>query len=87
MTKGAKPADGFTESESVPESRAYSFGEDVDYSIDVGVKEADNVGELASDLSELKTWLQVKNKLLKKLLKELKRKKLEKVWKVRALIT
>jgi len=78
MTKGAKPADEFTASESVPESRAYSFGEDVDYSIDVGVKEADNVGELASDLSELKTLATGEKQTIKEIVEGIKKKKTRK---------
>ena len=76
-TKG-KPVDEFTASESVPESRAYSFGEDVDYSIDVGVKEADNVGELASDLSELKTLATGEKQTIKEIVEGIKKKKTRK---------
>ena len=85
MTKGKKPADEFIASESVPEGR--QVGPD-DFDIEMGVNESSNVENLASDLSELKTFATGENKLLKKLSKELKRKKLELRWKkIKALIT
>ncbi len=70
-----KPADEFTAAESVPEGRAYSFGEDVDFTIDIGVKEADNVGELASDLSELKTFATGEKQTIKEIVEGIKKKK------------
>jgi len=75
MTKGAKPADEFTAYESVPEGNVSSFGEDVDFTIDVGVKEADNVGELASDLSELKTLATGEKQTINEIVEGIKKKK------------
>ena len=75
MTKGARPADEFSAYESVPEGNVSSFGEDVDYYIDVGVKEADNVGELASDLSELKTFATGEKQTIKEIVEGIKKKK------------
>ena len=72
---GKKEGDEFIASESVPEGNVSSFGEDVDYSIDVGVKEADNVGELASDLSELKTFATGEKQTIKEIVEGIKKKK------------
>jgi hypothetical protein len=52
-TKGVKPADEFEAVESIPEGRGYSFGDEYDYSIDVGENVTDNVKNLYSDVSEL----------------------------------
>ena len=51
-TKG-KPADEFEATEAIPEGKAVSFGEDVDYTLDVGENTVDNVKGLYSDTSEL----------------------------------
>ena len=67
-----RPADEFSAYESVPES--HMSGPD-DYSIDVGVKEADNVGELASDLSELKTFATGEKATIKEIVEGIKKKK------------
>ena len=75
MTKGARPADEFSAYESVPEGNVSSFGEDVDFTIDVGVKEADNVGELASDLSELKTLATGEKQTINEIVEGIKKKK------------
>jgi hypothetical protein len=72
---GKKEGDEFIASESVPEGNVSSFGKDVDYSIDVGVKEADNVGELASDLSELKTFATGEKQTIKEIVEGIKKKK------------
>ena len=56
-TKGT-PRDEFIASETVPESHVTGgskWGDDADWSIDIGSNEASNVQDLASDLSELKT--------------------------------
>jgi len=51
-TKG-KPADEFMASESIPEGRGYSYGEDYDYSIEAGENTVGNVKNLFSDTTEL----------------------------------
>ena len=52
-TKGVKPADEFEATEAIPEGRGYSYGDDYDYSIDVGENTTDNVKNLFSDTTEL----------------------------------
>jgi hypothetical protein len=51
-TRG-KPADEFEATEAIPEGRGYSYGDEYDYSIDVGENTTDNVKNLFSDTSEL----------------------------------
>jgi len=51
-TKG-KPADEFEATEAIPEGRGYSYGDEYDYSIDVGENTTDNVKNLYSDTTEL----------------------------------
>ena len=60
MTKGAKPADEFISAETFPEGHMH--GPD-DYSIDIGSFESSNVGDLSSDLTELKTFATGNNQL------------------------
>jgi len=72
MTKGANPGDEFIASESVPEG--IQTGKD-DYSIDIGVNESSNVGDLASDLSELKTFATGKQPSIREILDGIKKKK------------
>ena len=54
MTRG-KPMDEFEATENIPEGRGYSYGDDYDYSIDVGENTTDQVKNLYSDVSELQT--------------------------------
>ena len=72
MTKGAKPADEFTAAESVPE--AQRSGPD-DWSIDIGSNESSNVQNLASDLSELKTFATGEKQTIKEIVEGIKKKK------------
>ena len=69
---GKKTMDEFTASESVPEG--IRTGVD-DYSIELGFKETDNVGELASDLSELKTFATGEKQTMKEIVESIKKKK------------
>ena len=48
-----KPADEFEATESIPEGRGYSYGDEYDYSIDMGENTTDNVKNLFSDTTEL----------------------------------
>jgi len=66
------PADEFTASETVPESHV--TGPD-DWSIDIGVNEADNVKDLASDLTELKTFATGEKATIKEIVDGIKKKK------------
>ena len=50
---GGKPADEFEATESIPEGRGYSYGDEYDYSIEAGENTTDNVKNLFSDTSEL----------------------------------
>ena len=52
-TKGVKPMDEFEANEAIPEGRGYSYGDEYDYSIDVGENTTDNVKNLFSDTTEL----------------------------------
>jgi len=52
-TQGIKPADEFEANEAIPEGRGYSYGDEYDYSIDVGENTTDNVKNLFSDTTEL----------------------------------
>jgi hypothetical protein len=72
MTKGAKPADEFIASETVPEG--VRTGPD-DYSIELGVNESSNVGDLSSDLTELKTFATGKQPTMKEIVEGIKKKK------------
>jgi len=69
---GKKEGDEFIASESVPEG--IQTGKD-DYSIDVGVNESSNVGDLASDLSELKTFATGEKQTIKEIVEGIKKKK------------
>ena len=70
-TKG-KPADEFIASETVPES--HLSGPD-DWNIDAGVYETGNVGELSSDLTELKTLATGEKATTKEIVEGIKKKK------------
>ena len=72
-TKG-KPADEFLATESIPEGRAYAFGDDVDYSIDVGENTVGDVKGLYSDTSEL-AELGGEKLLIKDISESIKKKK------------
>jgi len=69
---GKKEGDEFIASESVPEG--IQTGRD-DYSIELGVNETDNVGDLASDLSELKTFATGEKQTIKEIVDGIKKKK------------
>ena len=71
-TKGKKPPDQFTASESVPESHV--SGPD-DWSIDMGVNQTENVGDLTSDLTELKTFATGEKATIKEIVEGIKKKK------------
>ena len=70
-TKGTPP-DEFIASETVPES--HMSGPD-DWSIDAGAYETENVGDLASDLSELKTLATGEKATIKEIVDGIKKKK------------
>ena len=74
-TKGVKPADEFEAVESIPEGRGYSFGDDYDYSIDVGENTTDNVKNLFSDTTEL-AELGGQKTLTKDIVETVKKKKI-----------
>ena len=74
-TKGTRPADEFIASETVPES--HMSGPD-DWSIDIGSYETGNVGDLASDLTELKTFATGKQPSIREILDGIKKKKVRK---------
>ena len=69
---GKKEGDEFIASETVPES--HMSGPD-DWSIDAGAFETGNVGELASDLSELKTFATGEKATIKEIAEGIKKKK------------
>ena len=69
---GKKEGDEFIASESVPEG--IQTGKD-DYSIELGVNESSNVGDLASDLSELKTFATGEKQTIKEIVDGIKKKK------------
>ncbi len=71
-TKGKKPPDQFIASESVPESHV--TGPD-DWSIDMGVNQTENVGDLTSDLTELKTFATGEKATIKEIVEGIKKKK------------
>ena len=48
-----RPFDEFEATEAIPEGRGYSYGDEYDYSIDVGENTTDNVKILFSDTTEL----------------------------------
>ena len=52
-----------------------SHGEDVDWSIDLGSSEVSNVQDLASDLTELKTFATGEKATIKEILDGIKKKK------------
>jgi hypothetical protein len=72
-TKG-KPADEFEATEAIPEGRGYSYGDDYDYSIDVGENTTDNVKNLFSDTTEL-SELGGQKTLTKDIVETVKKKK------------
>ena len=72
-TKG-KPADEFEATEAIPEGRGYSYGDDYDFSIDVGENTTDNVKNLFSDTSEL-AELGGQKPLIKDISETIKKKK------------
>jgi hypothetical protein len=72
---GKKEGDEFIASETVPESHVTSYGDDVDYIIDAGAYETGNVGNLASDLSELKTFATGEKQTIKEIVEGIKKKK------------
>ena len=74
-TKGVKPADEFEASEAIPEGRASSFGEDVDYSIDIGENTVGDVKGLYSDTSEL-AELGGQKPIIKDIVETVKKKKI-----------
>ena len=69
---GKKEGDEFIASETVPEGHMH--GPD-DYSIDVGAYETGNVGDLASDLTELKTFATGEKQTIKEIVDGIKKKK------------
>jgi len=69
------PADEFTASEAVPESHVTGGPKDADWSIDVGYDEAGNVKDLASDLTELKTFATGEKATIKEIVEGIKKKK------------
>ena len=76
-TKGT-PRDEFIASETVPESHVTGgskWGDDADWSIDIGSNEASNVQDLASDLSELKTFATGEKQTIKEIVEGIKKKK------------
>jgi hypothetical protein len=72
-TRG-KPADEFEATEAIPEGRGYSYGDDYDYSIDVGENTTDNVKNLFSDTTEL-SELGGQKTLTKDIVETVKKKK------------
>ena len=72
-TKG-KPADEFQASESIPEGRGYSYGDEYDYSIDMGENTVGDVKGLYSDTSEL-AELGGQKPLIKDISETIKKKK------------
>jgi hypothetical protein len=73
-TKG-KPADEFEASEAIPEGRGYSYGDDYDFSIEMGENTVDNVKGLYSDTSEL-AELGGQKTLTKDIVETVKKKKI-----------
>ena len=72
---GKKEGDQFIASETVPESHVTGGKDDVDWDIDIGSRETENVGELASDLSELKTFATGEKQTIKEIVEGIKKKK------------
>ena len=70
-----KPPDEFMATENIPEGRAYPFGDDVDYSIDVGENTVSKIDDLFSDTSELKE-LGGEKILIKDIAESIKKKKI-----------
>ena len=69
---GQKEGDEFIAMETVPEGSMH--GPD-DYSIDIGSREADNVGDLSSDLSELKTFATGEKPTMREIVEGIKKRK------------
>ena len=69
------PPDEFKAMETVHESHVTGGKDDVDWNIDIGSRETENVGELASDLSELKTFATGKQPSIREILDGIKKKK------------
>ena len=72
---GKKEGDEFIASETVPESYVTGYKDDVDWNIDIGSRETENVGELASDLSELKTFATGQKPNMKEIVEGIKKNK------------
>ena len=70
---GKKEGDEFIASESVPEGRWWAPD---DYEIGIGANESSNVGDLASDLSELKTLATGEKQTIKEIVEGIKKKKI-----------
>ena len=72
---GKKEGDEFVAAESAPESYVTGTKDDADWSIDLGSNEASNVGDLASDLTELKTFATGEKATIKEIVDGIKKKK------------
>jgi len=73
-TKGTPP-DEFSASEAVPESHVSGTADEADWSIDLGSSEVGNVKDLASDLTELKTFATGEKATINEIVEGIKKKK------------
>jgi hypothetical protein len=69
-----KPPDEFEATEAIPEGRGYSYGDDYDYSIDMGENTVGDVKGLYSDTTEL-AELGGQKPLIKDISETIKKKK------------
>ena len=70
-----RPFDEFEATEAIPEGRGYSYGDDYDYSIEMGENTTDNVKNLFSDTTEL-AELGGQKTLTKDIVETVKKKKI-----------